>query len=86
MGTRASRKASTKQEPYLNYDQWNGVEHLGERGNHSKGTRQNHSLTSEEGGPDLALRPCTMDLGARIQYHIIGERDCLLKTQDPAKW
>jgi len=40
-----SRKAS-EIKPYLIYDQWVGVVHLGERENYCEGTRQIYSVTS----------------------------------------
>jgi hypothetical protein len=50
--------------------------HLGERENRGKGTRQIDSVTSGK------REPCFK----KAWYHKIGRGDCLLKTQDSAKW
>ena len=67
----------TTKNTVLKPTQVNWFNKLRRRENHLEGTRQNNSVTSAEGGPKVKKNN---------GWHGIGGGDCLLKTQDSAKW
>ena len=57
------------------------------RENHVEGTRQITSVTSEKGGHGTFFVSRFLFLTKKsLMWHKRGGGDCLLKTQDSAKW